>query len=257
MNSDQTLERWRPCAFSVQGKLWALIGASLILALQGSAWAKSKSAAQQWNEQMVSIHDDLLEQKWRAAELSAKRLVGVMADSIIEGSQTGLYLGRASVMRALALAGQKKTDEALWQWHVACQLLPGFSKSDLSRYGAAGELLRSSPPRNRALFGCKLKERPEDDCNDSIEQPRLKRRIEPRFPRAQKGRSPKVVVEVEAIIGKDGQVRSPVLLSSEGEVTFVYAVFEAMQRWKFEPALKNGEPVQVYFTLTVSFVSRS
>ncbi|MGH7337233.1 MAG: energy transducer TonB, partial [Myxococcota bacterium] len=34
---------------------------------------------------------------------------------------------------------------------------------------------------------------------------------------------------------------------------FVYASFEAMRTWRFEPAKLKGKPVKVYYSLTVNF----
>jgi hypothetical protein len=215
--------------------------------------AAAKSLPEKWTNKLIRVHEKLLAEDWRPAEKETKRLLREMTDSIVTGPDVGQLLARTAIMRALALAGQERKDEALWQWHVACQLFPNFAKTDLSRYGASGELLQSHPPREPSLSECKIRQVADDDCDATIVEPKIRSRPQPKFPRAQASRVEKVVVVAEAIIGKDGHVRWPALVATEGELPFVYAVFEAMQRWEFEPALKDGEPVSVYFTLTVTF----
>jgi protein TonB len=61
------------------------------------------------------------------------------------------------------------------------------------------------------------------------------------------------VVVVHAIIDKSGRVRDPLILRSEGELTMVLAALETMQKWEFEPAKINGEPVESYYNLTINF----
>jgi periplasmic protein TonB len=68
---------------------------------------------------------------------------------------------------------------------------------------------------------------------------------------ARKGRVTGVVV-VEAIVNKQGEVEQvkvlkglPLGLSDEAE--------QAVKKWRFHPGTLNGEPVEVIFTLTVTF----
>ncbi|MCP3998882.1 MAG: hypothetical protein GY722_28025 [bacterium] len=53
-----------------------------------------------------------------------------------------------------------------------------------------------------------------------------------------------------------GTPTHPVILKAEGELTLVLTSLEAFWRWKFEPAKLDGEPVDVYYNLTINFKLR-
>ena len=58
-------------------------------------------------------------------------------------------------------------------------------------------------------------------------------------------------VEFEAIIGKDGSIEE--LKVVRGHPLLVKAAFEAVQQWRYQPTLLNGEPVEVLTEITVTF----
>jgi periplasmic protein TonB len=59
-------------------------------------------------------------------------------------------------------------------------------------------------------------------------------------------------VELRAIIGRDGNVRSVEVLS--GSPLLARAAVGAVQQWRYRPTLLNGEPVEVETRITVRFV---
>jgi len=58
-------------------------------------------------------------------------------------------------------------------------------------------------------------------------------------------------VLLEAIIGRDGTIRELKVLS--GHPLLAKAALEAVQRWRYQPTLLNGEPVEVLTEISVSF----
>ncbi|MGH2652326.1 MAG: energy transducer TonB, partial [Actinomycetota bacterium] len=61
-------------------------------------------------------------------------------------------------------------------------------------------------------------------------------------------------VALRAVIQKDGTVGEiEVLKAPEGQFGFKEAAIEAVQTWRYEPALLDGEPLDVYFTVIVDF----
>lgn len=70
-------------------------------------------------------------------------------------------------------------------------------------------------------------------------------------PIARKARIQGVVI-AQAVIDEEGNVASLEVLKGLPMGLSETAV-EAMERWKFEPATLNGEPVAVYYNLTVNF----
>jgi TonB family protein len=79
-------------------------------------------------------------------------------------------------------------------------------------------------------------------------------RIPPVYPEA--GRQARVegTVRLEAIIRKDGSVGAIRVLESPGkEYGFDRAAKDAVRRWKYLPALKDGQPVKSTAAITVEF----
>ncbi|MEW5805847.1 MAG: energy transducer TonB [Acidobacteriota bacterium] len=61
-------------------------------------------------------------------------------------------------------------------------------------------------------------------------------------------------VILQAVIKKDGTVGDIVILRSPGaKLGFEEAAAEAVKKWRYKPALQNGRPVDVYFTVEVNF----
>jgi protein TonB len=58
-------------------------------------------------------------------------------------------------------------------------------------------------------------------------------------------------VEFEAVIGKDGTIEDLKLL--RGHPLLVKAALDAVRRWRYQPTLLNGEPIEVVTEITVNF----
>ena len=59
------------------------------------------------------------------------------------------------------------------------------------------------------------------------------------------------IVIIEAIIGKDGNVKDAKVLRSVPLLD--QAALEAVRQWRFTPTLLNNVPVEVVMTVTVNF----
>jgi protein TonB len=59
------------------------------------------------------------------------------------------------------------------------------------------------------------------------------------------------VVIIEAVIGKDGNVKDAKVLRSVALLD--QAALDAVKQWKFTPTLLNNVPVEVIMTVTVNF----
>jgi protein TonB len=60
---------------------------------------------------------------------------------------------------------------------------------------------------------------------------------------------------VRAVIAPDGSVESVEVVSSTNPM-FNDAAVDAVRRWRYRPALMNGRPVRVYFSVVVDFLVR-
>jgi TonB family protein len=217
--------------------------------------AAARALLERYAERLVEIDHLLLEGNARAAYRRAEDLGREMMHSFMGGPAVEAYLGTVTTLRAIAAYQLGRPDEALWHWYVACQLSPRVATYQMTAYGEAGPFLKENIPRDAAP-GEEGPRSPDDEAShlddDRIEPPRKRRTVSPEFPFGKLG-NPDVEVVVEAIIDKQGRVRNPRIATSHGELTLVYAVLEALRQWEFEPGTLDGEPVNVYYTLTVRF----
>ncbi|MEM6733144.1 MAG: energy transducer TonB [Myxococcota bacterium] len=69
-------------------------------------------------------------------------------------------------------------------------------------------------------------------------------RIAPRYPEEAKRDGTEGCVTVEFTVGPNGEVVAPKVTASEPPGVFDASAIEAVQQWKYEPRIINGEPVQ-------------
>jgi protein TonB len=80
-------------------------------------------------------------------------------------------------------------------------------------------------------------------------------RVEPRFPQALIKGVRMATVVVRCVIGKDGRIHDPEVLTSSF-APFNAAVIDALNQWTFAPGMMHGQPVDTWFELTVRFQVR-
>jgi len=73
----------------------------------------------------------------------------------------------------------------------------------------------------------------------------------PEYPEIAKMTRTEGGVEFEAVIGKDGTIEELKVL--RGHPLLVKAAFDAVRRWRYQPTLLNGEPIEVVTEITVNF----
>jgi protein TonB len=84
-----------------------------------------------------------------------------------------------------------------------------------------------------------------------VESARLIFQPKPEYPQLAKMARIQGVVRLEAIISKDGTIQDLKVVS--GHPLLVKAALEAVQRWRYQPTLLNGEPVEVITEIDVNF----
>jgi len=79
-------------------------------------------------------------------------------------------------------------------------------------------------------------------------------KVKPRFPKAAEGKGVLGRVVLQAVVSKDGSIgHIEVLQGAGGDCGFEQSAIEAVRQWRYKPGMKNGEPVDVYFTIIVDF----
>ena len=85
----------------------------------------------------------------------------------------------------------------------------------------------------------------------NVQQAMLIAQPRPIYPPLAKQARIQGVVELNAIIGKDGTVQN--LTVAKGHPLLVQAALDAVRQWRYKPTLLNGEPVEVQTTIDVNF----
>ncbi|HSP33194.1 MAG TPA: energy transducer TonB [Thermoanaerobaculia bacterium] len=85
-----------------------------------------------------------------------------------------------------------------------------------------------------------------------VHAPRVISRVEPTYPEEARRARISGIVIVEALIDKTGLVRDVQVLKPM-PYGLDDAAVNAVKQWRFEPGMKDGQPVNVVFNLTVNF----
>jgi TonB family protein len=87
----------------------------------------------------------------------------------------------------------------------------------------------------------------------NVQAAMLLEKVNPLYPAEAKERGAQGSVELEAIIGADGTVRSLRNLSLPADPALIAASTDALSKWKYKPTLLNGVPIEVVTQITVNF----
>ena len=84
-----------------------------------------------------------------------------------------------------------------------------------------------------------------------VQAARLVDRVEPLYPFLAKSVHREGRVELRAIIATDGHIKSLKVVT--GDPMFISSALSAVQEWRYQPTLLNGEPVEVDTYITVVY----
>lgn len=194
----------------------------LILALTIAASATTLFA-QNWRDELAMVDKDLRTQHYEHARKWSIKVINSMSDHLGTGPAAMYSLATAVAYRAMAEAGLQKTADADWYSHVALALYPKLAQQDWSAYGDVGEWLTSKKhdgePTAEADAPLRLPVKKEDpECPLSAIQGAY---YQP--------------VTIGAIVDADGTVHCPNLVSPTSAPTLIYAAFESLKDFQFEP----------------------
>jgi protein TonB len=113
--------------------------------------------------------------------------------------------------------------------------------------GVIGGMLSAAPPPPppKAAAPKRIRVGGQVESAKLIFQPR------PEYPPLAKMARIQGTVRLEAVISKDGTIQDLKVVS--GHPLLVKAALEAVQRWRYQPTLLNGEPVEVVTEIDVNF----
>jgi TonB family protein len=209
---------------------------------------------QDWDQRIKTAEERLRAGDFKKAQSISEGLVWEMVHTIESGPGAGPILGETLLLRALGFAGRGKMREALWDWSAACVMNPKLTNADLVAYGPAGEALlkeseqqgipKTSDGKPRAASAPKVE--------GGVSRPVQTKGESPNYPKALHTLCAQGTVVLESVVDEKGYVVAPALVSSTSPI-FTLATLEALRTWRFKPAVYQGKPVAVYYTLTQGF----
>lgn len=88
----------------------------------------------------------------------------------------------------------------------------------------------------------------------NVQMAKLVHQVQPEHPPLARKAGVSGTVRLRAIVAKDGSVAQLEVLS--GHPLLVQAALDAVQQWRYEPTLLNGEPVEIYTFIDIVFGKR-
>jgi protein TonB len=86
----------------------------------------------------------------------------------------------------------------------------------------------------------------------NVRAPKVIQQVQPFYPSLAKQARIQGTVRLQAIVRRDGSVGSLQLIS--GHPLLTQAAIDAVSRWRYQPTLLNGTPVEILLTVDVNFV---
>lgn len=87
----------------------------------------------------------------------------------------------------------------------------------------------------------------------NVMQANLASRVVPVYPADMKAQGLEAVVQLQAVISKEGIPQSLNVVSTDVNRAFIDAAIEAVKQWRYKPTLLNGEPVEVITRIDINF----
>lgn len=151
---------------------------------------------------------------------------------VIAAFTAGVVVGAVAVVAANAFPADSSASA------YVPGLVPAFSAGDGDGSAAADE---PDPPKAIRY-----------ETDGPITEPRAVRKVMPKYPEEARQARVTGVVVVDTEISEEGRVTHAKILRCTDEA-FAQPTLDALSQWRFEPATLDGEPVAVYYVLTVKY----
>ncbi len=197
--------------------------------------------------------------------------VGLWREQVVDGEVVKLTGDRRAYLRALSgftLAPAPVAPAAVLPFHRPGHLLRRMALlvkevpmkknrwSTVLALSAAVTLLFGTGALAVRAFPVAAAEADADDTvyktGGDVEEPVEISRTQPTYPEEARKNHIEGLVVIESIIDQKGAVTAAKVVKSPDDLLSNAAV-AAVQTWKYKPATKNGQPVKVYLTVTVTF----
>lgn len=236
----------------------AVIGlTALLLCVSTSSLARS-NRRHDWDQQLDLAEKAILAGKYRAAREQMIATARGMTGYLGPGKGGEILYGLVALHRALAEAGLGNEDDAHWYYQVALAFNPLLADYGLDRFGEPGRFLLEMGASTAfvsadAAAADKYRGGASSTTPRVVTPPKAKKRPKPNFPYGAGYFRVSGPLIVQVIVSEDGRPTYPNVLESLQAASLTWVALEAVRKWRFEPARVNGEPVAVYYNVTVNY----
>lgn len=144
----------------------------------------------------------------------------------------------------------------VYSWRESVKFAAGrINKLTLSKHNAVvreGENSPSVPVPPVSVFPAAAGGLEPIEATGDVVDPVIVMRVEPNYPNTARRARIEGKVILHAVIDKEGNVNNVTVLSSSNPM-FNDSAIEAVKQRKYKPALQNGRPVAIYFTIRIDF----
>lgn len=196
-----------------------------------------------WWPELERVEELARDHRFKPARRAIDRLTEKVLGSSWFGPDLRKVLARLAFLDAVTEANLGNDREAIWAWHMACNLDFKLRKVDFAPWGKAGDLLLEHPLRQRAQVPI-LFDQPVSAGAGRIVRPEWPRNpVTPTILNntgaAQEHQGD---FEVELIIDKEGRPHHPVVISTHIHPVVTYATLRMLPTMKpFDPGTVDGE----------------
>jgi TonB family protein len=95
----------------------------------------------------------------------------------------------------------------------------------------------------------------QSKAGQDVQPATLVHRVNPDYPDSWKKQGLQGTVHLHITIAKDGNVRDVKVV--DGDSRLAKSAEKAVKQWRYKPALRNGEPVEVEATVAVAFALKA
>jgi TonB family protein len=88
-------------------------------------------------------------------------------------------------------------------------------------------------------------------AGQDVQPATLVHQVSPDYPGSWKKEGLQGTVHLRMTIAKDGSVRDVTVV--DGDARLARSAEKALKQWRYKPAMKNGEPVEIQSTVAVTF----
>jgi TonB family protein len=87
----------------------------------------------------------------------------------------------------------------------------------------------------------------------NVQAAKLSQQVKPEYPAELQQAGVQGTVVIQGIISKDGDVRAIAVMSTNTDPRLAELALNAFKQWRYQPALLNGQPVEVRTTVSIDF----